>query len=269
MKTLLQISDPHFGTERAPVVAALHTLVREIAPEVVVVSGDITQRARRKQFAAARAFVDGLGAPHVLVIPGNHDVPLFDVLTRVLAPYREHRRAFGDDLEPVLEAEDLLVLCVNTTRAYRHKHGEVSDAQIERVARRLRTARAEQLRVVVTHQPAAVFRRKDARDRLRGGERALRAWAAAGADVVLGGHIHFPYLLAMHEQLEDLGRRLWIANAGTATSSRVRHEADNSVNCIRYAPFEARVQRWDYGEVAGRFELVSELALDLDRTPAR
>lgn len=265
MKALLQISDPHFGTERPPVVDALRALCGEISPEVVVVSGDITQRARRKQFAAAHAFMDGLGAPHVLVIPGNHDVPLFDVVTRIFAPYREHRRAFGDDLEPVLDAQDMLVVCVNTTRAYRHKHGEVSMEQIERVAQKLRLARAEQLRVVVTHQPAAVFRPKDVRDRLRGGERALRAWAAAGADVVLGGHIHFPYLLATHEQLDKLERRLWVVNAGTATSSRIRHEADNSVNCIRYAPLEARVQRWDYGEVAGRFELVSEIKLDLER----
>lgn len=269
MKALLQISDPHFGTERASVVAALHALCRHLAPEVVVVSGDITQRARRKQFAAARAFVDSLDAPRALVIPGNHDVPLFDVLTRIVAPYREHRRVFGDDLEPELDAEDLLVLCVNTTRAYRHKHGEVSETQIERVAERLRAARPEQVRVVVTHQPAAVFRPGDAHDRLRGGEPALRAWAAAGADIVLGGHIHFPYLLAMHERLDDLERRLWVLNAGTATSSRTRHEADNSVNCIRYAPFEAHVQRWDYGEVAERFELVSELTLALDRSGAQ
>jgi hypothetical protein len=71
----------------------------------------------------------------------------------------------------------------------------------------------------------------------------------------------------MHEQLEALERRLWVVNAGTATSSRVRHEADNSVNCIRYAALEARVQRWDYGEVSQRFELVSELRLDLERPP--
>jgi 3',5'-cyclic AMP phosphodiesterase CpdA len=267
MKTLLQISDPHFGTERPPVVAALRALCREIEPAVVVVSGDITQRARRKQFTAARAFVDALGASHVLAVPGNHDVPLFDFFTRLVAPYREHRRAFGTELEPELDADDLLVLCVNTTRAYRHKHGEVSAAQIERVAGKLRAARPEQLRVVVTHQPAAVFRRQDAHNRLRGGEHAVRAWAAAGADLVLGGHIHFPYLLAMHEQLEALERRLWVVNAGTATSSRVRHEADNSVNCIRYAALEARVQRWDYGEVSQRFELVSELRLDLERPP--
>ena len=156
MSVLLQISDPHFGTEQAPVMQALEQLVRAQRPELVVLSGDITQRATRAQFRAARAFVDRLGAPAVLAIPGNHDIPLFALGTRLLDPYGRYREAFGPELEPVFESAHCLVIAVNTTRWYRHEDGEVSAAQIERVAARLAGAAAQQLRVVVVHQPLAV-----------------------------------------------------------------------------------------------------------------
>jgi 3',5'-cyclic AMP phosphodiesterase CpdA len=264
---LLQISDPHFGTERPAVVSALRTLAVDLRPDVVVLSGDITQRARRRQFRAARAFVDGLGPAAVLALPGNHDIPLFDLVTRALAPYREHCRVFGADLEPVHEGSDLLVLCVNTTRAYRHKDGEVSVAQVERVAERLRGADARQLRIVAVHQPIAALRAADEHNVLHGAETAIRRWASAGADLVLGGHIHLPYVLPLHERCEDLPRRVWAVQAGTAVSSRVRYEAGNSVNSIRYEPAarRAHIERWDYREDAGRFERAQVDELELDR----
>ena len=98
MTTLLQISDPHFGTERAPAVQALLRLAREQAPDVVVLSGDITQRARRSQFDAARAFIDELQPPALVAIPGNHDIPLFNVIARMFTPYANYVHAFGDNL---------------------------------------------------------------------------------------------------------------------------------------------------------------------------
>jgi predicted MPP superfamily phosphohydrolase len=101
MSCLLQISDPHFGTERPEVLQALERFAEALAPQVVVMSGDITQRATRVQFAAARAFVDRLAAPATLVIPGNHDIPLFDLAARCFSPYGRYMEAFGDDLEPV------------------------------------------------------------------------------------------------------------------------------------------------------------------------
>jgi 3',5'-cyclic AMP phosphodiesterase CpdA len=267
---LLQISDPHFGTERPPVVAALRALARELDPAVIVLSGDITQRARRRQFAAARAFVDSL-EPKVppLVVPGNHDIPLFDVVTRIVDPYREHRRAFGDDLEPEHESPKLLVLCVNTTRARRHKDGEVSTAQIERVAGRLTAAAPEQLRAVVVHQPVAALRAADEHNVLHGAPAAIRRWAHAGADLILGGHIHLPYVLPLHERM-SLRRRVWAVQAGTAVSTRVRHEAGNSVNLVRYesgtaAASRTTIERWDYSASNGRFELRATHDLDIER----
>ncbi len=255
MSTLLQISDPHFGTEQAPVVEALVALARAERPDLVVLSGDITQRATAEQFEAARVFVSRLGAP-CLAIPGNHDIPLFDIAARAFAPYARFSKVFGNELEPEHASADLLVLGVNTTRPWRHKNGEVSAAQIERVARRLAKARPEQLRVIVVHQPIEVLRSEDEHDRLRGHAQAQQAWAAAGADLVMGGHIHLPFA----KPLPGLAREMWVVQAGTAVSSRVRDGQPNSVNLLRWSGPAAAggcsIERWDFAAARRAFECV-------------
>ena len=229
MSVLLQISDTHFGTEQPHVVEAVVTLAAQQRPNVVVLSGDITQRARPAQFRAAKAFVDRLGAP-VLAIPGNHDIALFDLWARLTRPYARYAAVFGAELEPMHASRDLLLVGVNTTRPWRHKNGAVSAAQIDRVAKLLSAASTQQLRVVVVHQPAAVTQGRDRPNLLRGHGVAQRVWSAAGVDLVMGGHIHLPYTLALH----GLARRLWVVQAGTAVSSRTRLEAPNSVNVVRW-----------------------------------
>ena len=245
MSVLLQISDPHFGTEQPPVVEALVTLARLQQPDLLVLSGDITQRARPAHFQAAGAFMNRRGAPS-LAIPGNHAIPLFDVWTRLRRPYARHSAEFGTELEPIFSSAELMVICVNTTRAWQHKHGEVSAQQIDRVARLLANATPAQLRVVVVHQPVAVTRAEDAPNLLRGHAAALQRWAAAGADLVMGGHIHLPFVLALH----GLARPLWAVQAGTAVSSRVRAGLPNSVNLVRWgadsAPGCCQIEQWDF-----------------------
>lgn len=252
--TLLHISDTHFGTEQAPVVAALAQLSAQLAPDLLVLSGDITQRARTAQFAAARRFLDGLAVPYI-TLPGNHDLTVLNPLARLFSPYLGYRRVFGDDLEPVHESASLLVQCVKTTRWWRHIEGEVSAAQIDRVAARLRLAQPGQLRVVVVHQPLHVAGRTEARHLLRGREAALSAWAAAGADVVLGGHIHLPHVAELSPAGAH-GARLIVAQAGTALSSRLRRDAPNSVNVIRHQPADPTrcdIERWDFDRQRAAF----------------
>lgn len=271
MSVVLQISDTHFGTEQPPVMQALVDLAMQLRPDVVVLSGDITQRAQPDQFRAAKAFVDRLGAP-VLAIPGNHDIALFDLWARLTRPYARYAAVFGADLEPVYSSHHLLIVGVNTTRAWRHKNGEVSMAQVDRVAKLLQGADPQQLRVAVVHQPVAVIQAKDRANLLRGHATATRVWSAAGADVVMGGHIHLPYTPA----LQGLARQTWVVQAGTAVSSRTRAGAPNSVNVLRWADQPAasalrsdsdylkkgacRVEQWDY--------LVSDQAFVCGRSTA-
>lgn len=269
MTLLLQISDPHFGTEQAPVVRALERLVAEQRPGVALLSGDITQRATRAQFGAARAFIDRLQVPTIVAIPGNHDIPLFNLAARLFSPYGRYMQAFGRMLEPQFENDEVVVLALNTTRRYRHIDGEVSSAQIERIALRLERAQPAQWRIVMVHQPVAVSREQDRHNLLHGGEAAVRRWAAAGADLVVGGHIHLPFVLPLRERWPDLPRAVWAVQAGTAVSARVRADAGNSVNLIRIGEATATapngggarrscvVEQWDYAAAGGNFERMS------------
>ena len=125
MSLILHLSDTHFGTEQSEVSAALLQLAEEVRPDVAILSGDVTQRARRGQFAAARRFLDALAAPIKLVIPGNHDIPLFNLAARLFNPYGNYRQAFGYALDPEFSSKDLLVIGINTTRPRRHKDGSV------------------------------------------------------------------------------------------------------------------------------------------------
>jgi 3',5'-cyclic AMP phosphodiesterase CpdA len=267
MTLLLQVSDPHFGTERPEVVEALVELALQRRPDVLVLSGDITQRARRRQFAAALRFCERLAVPRWLVLPGNHDIPLYDVFTRVFAPYRLYRRAFGADFAPLLDLGDLLVIGVNTTRRYRHKHGEVSAAQIAAVATRLREAAPGQLRIVVTHQPVDLPPERDQNNLLRGRDDAVPAWVGAGVDLILGGHIHLPFVRPLGSSFPALHRRAWCVQAGTAVSHRTRAEVGNSVNFVGtdLAGGRALVERWDYRSGVG-FVPVDRHDLELDRS---
>lgn len=267
MTRLLHISDPHFGSERPEVVEALVSLAQQRKPDMLVLSGDITQRARMSQFQRARTFIDRLEIEYCLAIPGNHDLPLFNLFSRILRPYAHHCRHFGPSLEPWLSTADVLVIGVNTTRTWRHKDGEVSTIQIEQVAQQLAQASSRQLRIVVTHQPVHVYRDRDAHNLLHGCEVAIRRWAQAGADLILGGHIHLPYVRALHEAHSGLARRIWCVQAGTAVSSRVRPEAPNSVNWIEYQPFAqpfCQIERWDYRAGSG-FALAETTPIALER----
>ena len=267
---ILHISDPHFGTVVEAVREALLRFAQQQKPDIALLSGDITQRARRGQFAAARRFVGQLACP-VLAVPGNHDIPLFNLLARWLHPYGNYRTALGEDLEPEFENDALLLVGVNTTRAARHKNGEISQRQIARVARRLRRARSGQLRVVMQHHPVRAVEESDVSNLLIGREQAVPVWVDAGMDILLAGHIHLPYVQPLQGAT---GRSGWTAQAGTALSRRTRGAVPNSVNLIRYECTGAALpgsegrgrcllERWDYAQTVGYFVRVEASEFEL------
>lgn len=264
MMRILHLSDLHFGTEDPDVMHALLQLGSQLQPSLYLLSGDITQRARRSQFAAAGTFVQQLGAP-LLAVPGNHDLPLFNLPARLLNPYGNYRRVFGEELEPLFETPALLVIGVNTTRPARHKDGEVSPAQIDRVTQHLRMAPAAQLRVVMLHHPVRAVEESDVSNLLIGREQAVPAWVDAGMDLLLAGHIHLPYQVPLPSS--DSRRRAWAIQAGTGISRRVRGATPNSVNLIDYqpgSPRRCRIARWDYAQAGQRFVEVESTDLDFD-----
>lgn len=266
MSVILHLSDTHFGTEQPEVAAALLQLALEVRPDLAILSGDVTQRARREQFSAARSFLDRLAVPVKLVIPGNHDIPLFNVFARVFNPYGNYRRVFGRELAPQFSNQDVLLIGVNATRPWRHADGEVSARQIERVSQQLQRALPGQLRIVAVHQPVYVERESDKENLLHGHRQAIKAWAAAGADLILSGHIHLAYIRNMEEKLPDITRPLWIISAGTAISSRVREGKPNSVNLIRYDPAQPRicqVDRMDFDAASSHFVIAETKSLAL------
>lgn len=268
MSCILQLSDPHFGTERPEVVEALHRFIDSCEPDVLLLSGDITQRARRKQFAAAKRFLERISCP-VLAVPGNHDIPLFNLFGRFLNPYGNFRRVFGTDLEPVYSSPDVLVLGVNTTRASRHKDGEISASQTSRVIQQLRQAEPGQLRIVMQHHPVRALAESDTANLTIGREQAVPAWVDAGMDLLLGGHIHLPYVWPVYGRSGEAGRKAWTVQAGTALSSRTRGQINNSVNLIRHhvedGTHRCAIERWDYSDDTSSFIQ----ALVTDVTPDR
>lgn len=250
---IAHISDTHFGTEETPVCAALRADLLHEAPDLVVLTGDITQRARRAQFRAARAFLDSLAPIPVLALPGNHDLPLFDLVTRFTQPYRHYTQHICPTLTPVWLQAEIAVLGVNSTRVWRHKHGELPAVLVQEVAQRLAVL-TQPFKVVALHHPLAVIEAGDRCNRVRGAEEALSAWTAAGADLFLGGHIHLPYCILGGGRET---RQAVILQAGTAVSTRRRGGQPNSFNLIRFDTAGGRrsmqVERRDYDAQAGVF----------------
>jgi 3',5'-cyclic AMP phosphodiesterase CpdA len=205
-------------------VEALVADLRDLAPSLVAVSGDLTQRARRSEFARAREFL-GRVAPPKLVVPGNHDVPLFDVARRFLSPLGRYRTWIEPDLAPVWDDEEVLAIGLTTARSFTWKAGRVSYAQMEALRVRFCGDDPDRLHVLVAHHPFSPPARAP-RERIVGrAGAALASLAACGLDLVLTGHLHREYAGDLAGQ--TLARSVLALHAGSAVSRRLRGEANS------------------------------------------
>lgn len=252
---LLHLSDLHFGRERPDLLEPLLSEVNRLAPDLVAISGDLTQRARIHQMQAARAFVARIEAP-VLAVPGNHDVPLDNPVLRFLAPWRRYRRDFGGPLEQVWRGPAALVVGVNTVNPFAWQSGRIGRRAVRRVCDAFSGSGADgTVRVVVAHHPFEHVPGERKRP-MRGALDAIRRLAGCGADVVLSGHLHSwraePFLAA-----GSTGGGVILVQAGTGLSTRVRGEP-NDFNLLHLSRDRIAVERFAAGDERLQFRLIDD-----------
>lgn len=243
---LAHISDTHFGTEVDAVVDALRAVLAELAPDVILLCGDVTQRARPAEFAAARRFMESLPARTArLSIPGNHDLPLMNLWARFRAPYAGYEEALGPR-EGLWAGEGIALVLLDATHPLRHKDGALDAGHL---ARRLDAGRAacggDGVLLVAAHQPLWTAWGDDKGQTLRGRHAAARQLADARADVVFSGHVHVPLLATSAVSDPHLAWRFVLSGAGTAVSHRVRPGAPNSFNLLELDDRRLRLVRYD------------------------
>ncbi|HEY0445427.1 MAG TPA: metallophosphoesterase [Allosphingosinicella sp.] len=257
MSSIAHLSDVHFGHHDPEVVSAVEAFLFKRRPDLVVISGDFTQRARVRQYEQACEFVERIeqGGLPVLAVPGNHDVPLYDVVRRFVRPLHRYKRFIDDDLCPFWENEELAVLGINTARSLTIKDGSVSYEQMHVIRQSFNAVAEGKLHVLVTHHPLYAMPLGEEGGLTKVAKRnqdALAAAADAGVDILLAGHFHRSFHKSAREMVETAGPAL-VVQAGTATSTRLRGGERQSFNWIEARKDEVVLQvfDWEVADFAG------------------
>jgi 3',5'-cyclic AMP phosphodiesterase CpdA len=245
--TLLHASDLHFGKHFDPQAAeSFLAFLQELSPDLLVLSGDFTQRAKVREFEAARAFLDRLPPMPTVVTPGNHDIPLYRVWERILWPRRNYRAHISGDLDTVLRVPGATLVCLDSTSPYTAiVNGRLGDAQLLFAARAFQKAGGGDLKILVTHHNLARAPDYGPEQVLARHRKYLASFSKMGVDLILSGHLHRAYVsfsLDVFPQAEGT-RAIPIVQSGTTTSrrGRVRETGKNSLNVIRVTNQEIQV----------------------------
>jgi 3',5'-cyclic AMP phosphodiesterase CpdA len=205
-------------------------LIDRLRPGFVVVSGDLTQRAKPEQFRQARAFVDRFPVPS-LVVPGNHDVPLYRLWERVFDPYGAYRKYFSPELEPVYRDSEMLVVGINTAFGWTFKDGRITLRRLLEVEQVLRSVPDETFKIVVAHHHLIPPPNFGTQQVLANAYEAIDLFSSAGVDLILSGHLHQAYI-GNSEEFYPKGRPpVVILHSGTTTSNRGRAGERESNTC--------------------------------------
>jgi 3',5'-cyclic AMP phosphodiesterase CpdA len=251
MRTIVHLSDLHFGKIDEATLEPLAKLVHQIAPDVLVVSGDLTQRAKSEQFEQARAYLDTLPGPQIIV-PGNHDISLYNVFRRFLAPLDRYKRHITEDLSPCYVDDEIAVIGVNTARSLTFKDGRVNKEQVTEIKRQLSGIDRDLTRIVVTHHPFDLPETADESDLVDRAPMAMRAFADCGVDILLSGHMHTSHAKSTAARYEFDEYAALVIQAGTATSTRGRGEV-NSFNVVRVDGLKVELERYGWDILGQRF----------------
>jgi 3',5'-cyclic AMP phosphodiesterase CpdA len=214
----------------------------------------LTQRATKTQFREARAFLDALTARY-LVIPGNHDVPLWNVARRFVTPLARYKRFITTDLEPVFHDDEIIVVGVNTARSLTLGEGRISRSQVAGALRRLQAAPPGVIRIVVTHHPFDLPPGVEERRLLGRARMAMAEFASVGAELFLSGHLHLSHISHSAERYRIAGHSALIVQAGTV-SMRGRGE-EPSFNILRIDGRKLSIARLVWDPAGSRFQSVA------------
>ena len=276
MTHIAHLSDLHFGSENPRVCIALHEALMALEPDLIAVSGDLTQRARKQQFEAARKFLTQLPG-ELLIVPGNHDVPLFDLPTRLIQPYRNYHAHFGEHQSAAINAGPVTLLGVDSTRRWRHKEGWLGRRGDRSIPLRLPTRADGHILGMVTHHPLQRYREASGPNARQAARKTVARLHRLGVDFILCGHDHHPRthwfdLIETDEaSVSKAEQGILQVSAGTAISTRTR-EHPNSFNLLRIEVepgkrAQLHNQRWDYHDATAEFTPNSEQSVLLSRRP--
>jgi 3',5'-cyclic AMP phosphodiesterase CpdA len=252
MRTIAHLSDLHFGRVDEALLGPLTDFLESTRPDVLVVSGDLTQRAKPKEFIAARDFLDTFTMPKIIV-PGNHDVPLYDIFRRFLSPLKRYRRYIMTDLEPFFADDEIAVLGMNSARSLTVKGGRVNHEQLERVRMRLGTLDDKLVKILVSHHPFDLPAHMDKEHLVGRAHLGIKAFANVGVDVLLGGHMHSSQAITTDGRYKQSPYAALSIQAGTATSTRQRGEV-NSFNVLRVESGRVEIDQISWGVDEGVFK---------------
>ncbi|WP_095198529.1 metallophosphoesterase family protein [Mesorhizobium carmichaelinearum] len=252
MKTLVHLSDLHFGKTDSQVVAAIAAEVRDIVPDLLVVSGDLTQRARKGEFLQARAFLDSFPAPRI-VVPGNHDVPLWNVFARTFTPLSRYKRYIEADTDSFYADAEIAVVGINTARSLTIKDGRINVRQLEAAEEIFARLSDKIIRIVVTHHPFEGLDFESDDGVVGRASLAMDAFSRSGVDMILSGHQHLHRAGSSARRYLIDGYAALLVQAGTAVSSRLR-QAANSFNIICVDGPEISVECRGWRSPRGGFE---------------
>jgi 3',5'-cyclic AMP phosphodiesterase CpdA len=257
---IAHLSDLHFGTEIFKICDSLKTILCEIRPEITVISGDITQRARANQFTLAKEFLNLLPGQKI-AIPGNHDIPLFNPISRFIFPYSNYTKAFGPRSSKLVY-KNVLFLGLDATTPYLHTRGILKPEQVEVQLQELRESypASTHLLCAIIHQPILVPHEKHKKDQLINTDNLLPIFKKFQVDLILSGHIHLPYCTTTQIDKSTSNIKNWdfiFLGAGTAVSYRTRENIPNSFYILDFDDSNNEIQitstKYDFHTAESKF----------------
>jgi 3',5'-cyclic AMP phosphodiesterase CpdA len=230
MQKIIQISDLHFGTEHPGMVEVLINDINNEKPDILIVSGDSTQRAKISEFKSMLALLQKLNTHNIICVPGNHDISLYNPVERFLYPFLKYDKWLGSQTKSSWVDDYFSILGINTVTPYKPMGGYVDDKQFKSIINFFEKQPKEKIRIVVMHHNLI---RSERHKIIHNADEIVNLFSRLNVNIVLAGHIHSPHCELLKHKAEH---NLYVITAGTAISHRTSYP--NSFNVIEFDQYE-------------------------------